>query len=116
MAKLFTKGQSGNPAGRPRDTKNRLTKRVYEDLLQHWSELDPVAKIAKGLHALQRAYREKPVEYCKFVLSTLPKEIAVENIMGDMTDADLDALTVAIKDHLAAARARSKDEDVDTVH
>jgi hypothetical protein len=87
MAKLFTKGQSGNPAGRPKDTRNRLTKKVLEDILQHWNELDPVTKTTKGLHALQRAYRDKPVEYVKAVLSVMPKELAIENVMADMSDA-----------------------------
>jgi hypothetical protein len=116
MAKLFTKGQSGNPAGRPKDTRNRLTKKVLEDILAHWNELDPVAKMTKGLHALQRAYRDKPVEYVKAVLSVMPKELAIENVMADMSDADLDQLTIAIKDHLTAVRERSKDESEPSVH
>ena len=116
IAKLFTKGQSGNPAGRPKDTRNRLTKKVLEDILAHWNELDPVAKMTKGLHALQRAYRDKPVEYVKAVLSVMPKELAIENVMADMSDADLDQLTIAIKDHLTAVRERSKDESEPSVH
>ena len=116
MAKLFTKGQSGNPAGRPKDTRNRLTKKVLEDILQHWNELDPVTKTTKGLHALQRAYRDKPVEYVKAVLSVMPKDLTIESITSNMTDADLDELTVAIKDHLTAVRERSKDESEPSVH
>jgi len=72
--------------------------------------------MTKGLHALQRAYRDKPIEYVKAVLSVMPKELAIESVMADMSDADLDQLTIAIKDHLTMVRERSKDEDGDTVH
>src|SRR5262245_4329975 len=98
MAK-FLKGISGNPTGRPRDARNKLTRVVLEDILAHWNEPVPEnPKIRKGPEALQTAWREKPVEYAKLVLSVMPKELAIENFMSDMTDHDIDELTIKIKE------------------
>jgi hypothetical protein len=119
MGRPFAKGVSGNPAGRPKDTRNRLTKKVLEDILQHWNELEPrgTKGETKGLFALERAYKDKPVEYLRAVLSVMPKELAIESVMADMSDADLDELTVAIKNHLTAKREKPKDEDAEpSVH
>ena len=115
MSTRFPKGVSGNPAGRPRDARNRLTRKVLEDILAHWNEPTPEnPKIAKGRHALEAAWLDKPVDYVRAVLSVMPRELAIENVMSDMTDADLDELTVAIRDHLRTVRSGSdKDGDKD---
>jgi len=110
----FIKGQSGNPAGKPRDARNKLTRVVLEDILAHWNEPVPEnPNVRKGPEALQAAWRQKPIEYAKLVLSVMPKELAIENVMSDMSDQDIDELTIAIKNHLNVARTTGKTEEVD---
>src|SRR5262245_24680633 len=55
----FPKGISGNPSGRPRDARNKLTRVVLEDILQHWNEPVPDhPEIRKGPEALQAAWTD----------------------------------------------------------
>src|SRR6516225_867383 len=101
----FIPGQSGNPAGRARGSKNRLTIRVFEDVLRHWSEPSKAQTkdgkiLTKGEYALY-----KPNEYVRAILSIMPKEVQVENVLSDLSNRDLDDLMVTIKEQLRAARA-----------
>src|SRR5215470_10951523 len=92
----FKPGQSGNLAGRPRGARNKLASRVLEDLIASWQKHGPVA--------LEIAFREKPVEYVKAVLSMLPRELVFENTVTDLSDSQIDELLVRIRDQMLAAR------------
>ena len=67
---LFKPGQSGNPAGRPKGSRQKLAESFLADLAAHWSE--------NGKDALQEAYEKNPVEYVRVVASLLPKNVAVD--------------------------------------
>jgi hypothetical protein len=55
MGIKFKPGQSGNPSGRPAGARNRLAKRVFEDILQHWTEPSkPEPKLMRGPEAPSR--------------------------------------------------------------
>jgi hypothetical protein len=102
-----TRGQflPGGSPGRPKGARNKLAAQVFDDLFAHWSE--PVSEdnpMPKGREALETMYREKPNEYVRAVLSVMPKELAVENVMTDITDEQLDELMARIRDHLLTAR------------
>ena len=66
----YEKGNSGNPAGRPKGSRSRLSDRFLADLADHWQ--------ANGKNALQAAYEKNPVEYVRVVASLLPKNVAVD--------------------------------------
>lgn len=66
----YEKGNSGNPAGRPKGARSRLSDRFLGDLAEHWQ--------ANGKQALQKAYEKNPVEYVRVVASLLPKNVAVD--------------------------------------
>jgi hypothetical protein len=102
--------------GRPRGARNRLTVRVFEDVLAHWNEpATPGGSMTKGKASLEIMMKEKPNEYVRAVLSILPKEIAIESVTAEMTDEDLDTLTAKIRDALLTAKATEIDETGDDV-
>ena len=68
---LFSPGQSGNPAGRPKGSKNKkqLTEAFLGDLAETWSR--------RGMQALEEVATTKPVEFCKIAASLIPKDMLV---------------------------------------
>jgi hypothetical protein len=66
----FKKGQSGNPNGRPKGSRNRLTdsvlKKIAEDFATHGDEV------------LERVRNEEPALYLKFIISLLPRELVMQ--------------------------------------
>ena len=66
----FKKGKSGNPSGRPKGSKNRLS----EDFL---FELSCVFK-ESGREAIQRMCDEHPAEFIRCIANLVPKELLVE--------------------------------------
>jgi len=59
-------GQSGNPAGRPKGSKDAINKAFLEDVTEDWREC--------GKEALERARKDKPAEYVRMVAGLLPKD------------------------------------------
>jgi len=79
---LYKPGQSGNPSGRPKGSRNKLGEQFIEDLYADWQ--------AHGVVTLQRVRDEKPDQYLKVVASILPKDLNVNiNQMDDLTDDQL---------------------------
>ena len=73
-------GQSGNPAGRPKGSRNKLAEACINDLYADWQE--------GGAAAIKKMRDERPHEYVRAVVSILPKEVKIERI-DDMTDDQL---------------------------
>src|SRR5262245_39971320 len=68
-AHLFKPGQSGNPAGRPLGSKNKLTEAFWQDFHAAWQELGP--------EALRRCAIDNPKDFCKIAAMLMPKEVDV---------------------------------------
>lgn len=64
---LFLQGVSGNPAGRPRGSRNRLGEQFVSDLYAEWKE--------SGVAALKRVAQDDPTAFVRVVANILPREI-----------------------------------------
>src|SRR5262245_23746670 len=81
-------GQSGNPVGRPKGSRNKLSEAFLQDLQAHWQE--------HGKDAIHQVYKSRPHEYVKIVASLCPKELHIEqNALDSLADDEvLEALAV----------------------
>ena len=71
-------GQSGNPKGRPKGSKNKLGEDFIKDVLGDWQE--------QGRAVIEKVREERPADYLKVVASLIPRDI---NFSG--TDDGFDA-------------------------
>lgn len=84
-------GQSGNPLGRPKGSRNKLAEDFIKDLHEAWQ--------AKGKDAIERVVAQRPHEFLKVVAGLLPKEIKIKDELSEFSDeqlAALNALAIAL--------------------
>lgn len=76
------KGKSGNPKGRPKGSRNKLSEAFISDLHADWMQ--------HGVEVIKEVREEKPGVYLKLVASILPKDLKVNiNKYEDQSDAEL---------------------------
>jgi hypothetical protein len=86
-------GVSGNPAGLPNGSRNRLGEQFIGDLYDDWLE--------HGMEALEAARRDKPADYLKVIASILPRDINVS--LETMSDKELSSRIDQLTDQLGLA-------------
>jgi hypothetical protein len=93
---LWQPGQSGNPAGRTRGSRNKLTEEVICTLLRDFRQ--------HGQKAVARVRREQPGVYLRVLALLCPREHQVQhsNPLKDLTDEQLEAMIEYIETSLAA--------------
>jgi hypothetical protein len=65
----FKPGQSGNPKGRPRGSRNKLSEDFFRDLCNAWASY--------GKPALTTAAMTSPTEFVRVVAGLMPKDVEV---------------------------------------
>ena len=82
----FKPGQSGNPKGRPKGSRNKLSEDFFRDLCDAWQ--------AFGKQALMTAAWTDPVAFVRVVASLIPRELeaTITPVAERMSDAQLEAI------------------------
>lgn len=88
--KPFKPGQSGNPAGRPRGSRNRLSDAFLSSLADDFE--------AKGSDVLVAVRESDPAAYLRVAASVLPKQSQIEmaSDLSMLTDDQLKAQITAL--------------------
>ena len=81
----FKPGQSGNPAGRPRGARSKLTEltlqRLFDDFETH------------GVEAIVEVRTKSPSTYLQCIVSLLPKQAEkISSPMSELSDEELEQL------------------------
>ena len=78
-------GQSGNPAGRPRGSRNKLGEDFIAALAADFIEHGPMV--------IEKVRVEHPMAYLKLIASVIPQDVACEvHDYADLSDEDLEQL------------------------
>ena len=95
-ANLWHPGQSGNPAGRTRGSRNRLSEEVICALLRDFRQ--------HGQKAVARVRQTQPAAYLKILALLIPREHKVEhrNLLKELSDEQLEAMVEYLETSLEA--------------
>ena len=98
---LWQPGQSGNPVGRIRGSRNKLSEEVICALLRDFRQ--------HGQKAIARVRRTQPAAYLKVLALLVPREHKVEysNSLKNWTDEELEAGIDLVKQMLESRAAAS---------
>jgi hypothetical protein len=93
---LWQPGQSGNPAGRLRGSRNKLSEEVICALLRDFRK--------HGEKAIAKVRREQPGVYLRCLTLLVPREHKVEhsNVIKSLSDEELEAMIEYLKTSLEA--------------
>jgi len=92
-AALWQPGQSGNPLGRPKGSRNRLAEKLTQDFCAHWEE--------HGMEAIAWLFKHNKLHYVKVGASLMPKEFVVkEQSLKDLSDEQISQMIEALSDSI----------------
>lgn len=79
-------GQSGNPAGRPKGARSKLSESFLKALSEDFD--------SNGIEVIEKVRNDRPHEYLKIVAAVLPKQMQLEDLTlrrraEDLSDDEL---------------------------
>src|SRR4029079_15973917 len=93
MAVLYKPGQSGNPAGRPRNARNKISTAFLEALAADYEE--------HGAAAIKIMRMEKPADYVRVSASLMPRELEITSTqLTEVSDDELDVFIAYARERL----------------
>jgi hypothetical protein len=101
-------GQSGNPKGRPKGARNRLSTAFLEALEADFDEY--------GVEAIKAVRETKPEVYVKIVADLLPKEANINVDHGEAFTKIWHMISDGRGEEIARAMDAAANDDDDTVH
>ena len=85
----FKPGQSGNPKGRPKGSRNKFAESFLSDFVKSWE--------GGGFDTIEKVRNEDPSTYLRVAASILPKEteVTLRNVIAkDLADDELADIAV----------------------
>lgn len=97
-------GESGNPQGRPKGARQKLSETALQNMLESWGE--------RGPDVLNRLAVSEPGTYAKLAFSIIPKDVAisVEQRLPHSLDAEDWALMLRVLDIIKACVPEGTEE------
>lgn len=92
-------GQSGNPNGRPKGSRNKLGEAFIEAIYDDFKE--------NGVKAIERVRAKQPAQYLKVIASILPKELHIKDAsLDDMSDDELIEILAALRSYAGVPKRK----------
>ena len=85
----FKPGRSGNPNGRPRGSRHKLSEQVLADLAADFEE--------NGADAIRRVRETDPTAYVRIIASLLPKQAELDALETWLTERDAEQTAASIR-------------------
>ena len=103
----FVPGQSGNPAGRPKGSRHRISEAFVAALCEDFQ--------AHGVAVIARVRTEKPDQYLKVIASILPKDLnlkTTDDTFADISDERLEQMIQMLDDAINQEATSGAEEAV----
>ena len=87
-------GQSGNPGGRPKGARDKLSKAVFEQMMSDWLD--------NGADVIEKVRMTKPEVYLQIISRMLPQNISIETDRRSVSELSSDELVAVLGPDKAA--------------